>query len=156
MNGEAVYGAGPTPFGEELGEPSSSGAKDGRGNPLFLSRNEYRVTTKPGRLYVTLFREVRVPFALPPMKNTVRKAYQLADGRPVEVKVEEGQARLLVERPIVDPMATVIVVESRATGSSAERPYAGWWAATGPVSPALSQSVWGARFLTNHSHTISR
>ena len=27
VNGEAVYGAGPTPFGDELGEPSSKGAK---------------------------------------------------------------------------------------------------------------------------------
>jgi len=111
VNGEAVYGAGPTPFGEELGEPSSSGAKDGRGNPLFLARNEHRFTTKPGRLYVTLFREPRVPFELPAMKNAVRKAYQLADGRPVEVKVEEGRALLQVARPILDPMATVIVVE---------------------------------------------
>ncbi len=45
------------------------------------------------------------------MKSAVRKAYQLADGRPVEVKVEEGRALLQVARPIVDPMATVIVVE---------------------------------------------
>ena len=52
-----------------------------------------------------------MPFALPAMKNAVRKAYQLADGRPVEVKVEEGRALLQVARPIVDPMATVIVVE---------------------------------------------
>jgi alpha-L-fucosidase len=111
VNGEAVYGAGPTPFGEELGEPSCTGATDGRGNPLFLSRTEHRFTTKPGRLYLTLFREPRVPFALPAMKNAVRKAYQLADGRPVEVKVEEGRALLQVARPIVDPMATVIVVE---------------------------------------------
>jgi len=111
VNGEAVYGAGPTPFGEELGEPSATGAKDGRGNPLFLSRNEYRLTTKPGRLYVTFFQEPRVPFALPAMKNAVKRAYQLADGRPVEVKVEDGRALLAVVRPIVAPMATVVVVE---------------------------------------------
>jgi alpha-L-fucosidase len=111
VNGEAVYGAGPTPFGEELGEPSCTGAKDGRGNPLFLPRNELRVTTKPGRLYVTLFQEPRVPLALPAMKNAVQRAYQLADGRPVEVKVEGGRTLLQVARPMVDSMATVIVVE---------------------------------------------
>jgi alpha-L-fucosidase len=111
VNGEAVYGAGPTPFGEELGEPSATGAMDIRGNPLFLNRNEYRVTTKPGRLYLTLFQEPRVPFALPPMRNAVKRAYQLADGRPVEVKVEDGRALLQIVRPIVDPMATVVVVE---------------------------------------------
>lgn len=110
-NGEAVYGAGATPFGEELGEPSATGAQDLRGNPLFFSRDEYRVTTKPGRLYVTFFQEPRVPFPLPAMKNTVKRAYQLADGRPVEVRVEGGRTLLLVARPIVDPMATVVVVE---------------------------------------------
>jgi len=111
LNGEAVYGAGPTPWGDELGEPSSKGAKDLRGNPLFLARNEWRVTTKPGKLYFTFFTEPRVPFELPPMKNTVKRAYRLADAQPVEVKVEEGRPRLVLERPILDPTATVVVVE---------------------------------------------
>jgi alpha-L-fucosidase len=111
LNGEAVYGAGPTPWGDELGEPSSKGAKDLRGNPLFLTRNEWRVTTKPGKLYFTFFTEPRVPFELPPMKNAVKRAYRLADAQPVEVKVEEGRPRLVIERPILDPTATVVVVE---------------------------------------------
>jgi alpha-L-fucosidase len=111
LNGEAVYGAGPTPWGDELGEPSSKGAKDLRGNALFLARNEWRVTTKPGKLYFTFFTEPRVPFELPPMKNAVKRAYRLADAQPVEVKVEEGRPRLVIERPILDPTATVVVVE---------------------------------------------
>ena len=41
VNGEAVYGAGPTPFGEELGEASAKGTQDLRGQPLFLVRDEY-------------------------------------------------------------------------------------------------------------------
>jgi alpha-L-fucosidase len=111
LNGEAVYGAGPTPWGDELGEPSSKGAKDLRGNPLFLARNEWRVTTKPGKLYFTFFTEPRVPFELPSMKNAVKRAYRLADAQPVEVKLEEGRPRLVIERPILDPTATVVVVE---------------------------------------------
>jgi alpha-L-fucosidase len=111
LNGEAVYGAGPTPWGDELGEASSKGAKDLRGNALFLARNEWRVTTKPGKLYFTFFTEPRVPFELPPMKNAVKRAYRLADAQPVEVKVEEGRPRLVIERPILDPTATVVVVE---------------------------------------------
>jgi len=110
-NGEAVYGAGPTPFGDELGEPSARGTKDLRGNPLFLSRNEWRVTTKPGRLYFTFFQEPRVSFELPAMKNAVRRAYRLADGARVEVTVEHGLRTLAIERPVIDPMATVVVVE---------------------------------------------
>jgi alpha-L-fucosidase len=110
-NGEAVYGAGPTPWGEELGEPSATGARDLRGNVIFHSRNEWRVTTRPGKLYFTFFQEPRVPFALPPMTNAVKRAYRLADGAPVATTVENGRTSLSVPRPILDPMATVVVVE---------------------------------------------
>jgi len=118
-NGEAVYGAGPTPWGDEHGEPSSKGAKDLRGNPLFLAREEWRVTTRPGKLYFTFFKEPRVPFDLPPMKNAVKRAYRLADGHTIRVEVEGGRPRLLIDRPIHDPMATVVVVEIE--GDAVER-----------------------------------
>ncbi len=111
QNGDAVYGAGPSPWGDELGEKSSKGAKDLRGEALFLARNEWRVTTKPGKLYFTFFKEPRVPFELPPMKNAVKRAYRLADAQPIEVKEEGGRRQLVIERPIHDPMATVVVVE---------------------------------------------
>jgi alpha-L-fucosidase len=111
VNGEAVYGAGPTPFGPELGEPTSRGAKDVRGAPLFLQQTQWRVTTKPGKLYFTFFEEPRAPFEIPAMKNAVKRAYRLADGAAVEVKTENGKSFISIERPILDPMATVIVVE---------------------------------------------
>jgi alpha-L-fucosidase len=111
INGEAVYGAGPTPFGDEFGEPSRSGARDLRGDPLFYSQSDWRITTKPGKIYVTLFSEPRVPFALPPMKNAVKRAYRLADLAAVPTKSENGRTFLNVDRPILDPMATVVVVE---------------------------------------------
>jgi alpha-L-fucosidase len=111
VNGEAVYGAGPTPWGEEVGEPTTRGSKDLRGNPLVLPHNEWRVTTRPGKLYFTFFQEPRVPFELPAMKNAVKRAYRLADAAPVEVKVEGGRPQLVIARPIHDPTATVVVVE---------------------------------------------
>ncbi|PYQ24341.1 MAG: alpha-L-fucosidase [Acidobacteria bacterium] len=119
VNGEAVYAAGPTPWGDELGEPSAKGAQDLRGSPLVLPHNEWRVTTRPGKLYFTFFQEPRVPFVLPPMRNAVKGAHRLADGQPVEVKVEDGRAQLVMPRPILDPMATVVVVEIE--GSTVER-----------------------------------
>ena len=117
VNGEAVYGAGPTPWGEELGEPSSKGTKDVRGQPLVLQRTEWRVTTKPGRLYFTFFAEPRAAggFELPAMTNAVKRVYQLADGAPVDFKSEGGKTILNIRRPIIDPMATVIVVEIDGT-----------------------------------------
>lgn len=110
-NGEAIYGAGPTPWGDELGEPSARGTKDLRGNPLALPHNEWRVTTRPGKLYFIFFQEPRVPFELPPMRNAVKRAYRLADRQPVEVKVENGRPQLVIAPPIHDPMATTVVVE---------------------------------------------
>jgi alpha-L-fucosidase len=111
VNGEAIYGAARTPFGDELGESSAKGAKDLRGDPLFLQQTQWRVTAKPGKLYFVFFDEPRVPFPLPPMKNTVRRAYRLADKAPIEIRTENGRPHLVIERPILDPMATVVVVE---------------------------------------------
>jgi len=120
VNGEAVYGAGQSPFGAELGEFSAKGAKDVRGNPLFLQQTQWRVTSKPGKLYFTFFDEPRAPFEIPAMKNDVKRAYRLADGAPVELKKENGKAFLVIERPILDPMATVVVVE--VAGNRIETP----------------------------------
>ncbi|HEY3121955.1 MAG TPA: alpha-L-fucosidase [Vicinamibacteria bacterium] len=111
VNGEAVYGAGPTPFGEELGEYTSKDVKDLRGDRLFLRHNEWRATTRPGKLYFTFFEEPRVPFELPAFRNPIKRVYRLADGAPVETKVENGRTSLQIVRPILDPMATVVVVE---------------------------------------------
>jgi alpha-L-fucosidase len=119
VNGEAVYGAGPSPWGDEMGEPSARNSKDLRGQPLVLAHNEWRVTTRPGKLYFTFFQEPRAPFELPPMKNAVKRAYQLADGKAVPIKEVNGRRLLNVPRPILDPMATVVVVEIE--GAQVER-----------------------------------
>ena len=112
INGDALYGARPTPFGEELGEASARGTKDLRGQPLFLARTEYRVTSKPGKLYFTFFSPPRSPFVLPHMQNAVKRAYRLADGAAFEIREADGE-RLLQASGLMntDPMATVIVVE---------------------------------------------
>jgi alpha-L-fucosidase len=111
INGEAVYGASPTPFGDELGEPSAKGARNVRGEPLFLQNTQWRYTTRPGKLYVTFFDEPRAPFPLPALKNRVRRAYHLNGGADVKTTVEGGRTLLHLDRPILDPTATVVVVE---------------------------------------------
>jgi alpha-L-fucosidase len=94
-----------------MGEPSPKGAKDVRGDLLVYQQTQWRVTTKPGKLYITFFDEPRAPFAIPAMKNTITRAYRLADKAPVAMKTENGRTYLNLERPIFDPMATVVVVE---------------------------------------------
>ena len=111
INGEAVYGARQSPFGEELGEYSPRGAKDVRNQPLFLPQTEWRVTDKPGRLYITFFSEPRAPFAVPRMKNAIKRAYRLEGQVPIELKSDGGVTTFTLERPMWDPMATVVVVE---------------------------------------------
>jgi alpha-L-fucosidase len=112
VNGEAVYGAAPSPFGDEFGEYSGRGAKDVRGQKLFLPQTEWRVTSRPGKLYFIFFNEPRAPFELPAMKTTVTRAYRLADGASVETKTENGRTTIAMPRPMLDPMATVVVVET--------------------------------------------
>ncbi|HEX9483768.1 MAG TPA: glycoside hydrolase family 27 protein, partial [Gemmatimonadaceae bacterium] len=94
--------------------------KDLRGQPLFLSRNEYRVTTKPGKLYFTFFSDPRASFELPPMQNAIKRAYRLSDGAPIEVREVNGARQFVLPRfpannpqflAINDPMGTVVVVE---------------------------------------------
>jgi alpha-L-fucosidase len=111
VNGDAVYGAGVSPFGEEFGEYSAKGTKDVRGQKLFLANNEWRVTTKPGKLYITFFTEPRAPFEIPAIRNKLLRAYRLADKAPVALKTENGRTTFNMERPMLDPMATVVVVE---------------------------------------------
>ena len=54
VNGEAIHGAGPTAFGAELGAYSPT-EKDKDGKPVFVALNEWRCTTKPGRLFIHFF-----------------------------------------------------------------------------------------------------
>jgi alpha-L-fucosidase len=111
VNGDAVYGANATPFGDELGEASSKGAKNVRGEPLFLVNTQWRYTTKPGKLYVTFFDEPRAPFPLPAIKNRITRAYHLDGGNEVKLTAEGGRTFLNLDRPILNPTATVVVVE---------------------------------------------
>ncbi|HEX9482954.1 MAG TPA: alpha-L-fucosidase, partial [Gemmatimonadaceae bacterium] len=111
VNGDAVYGAQPTPFGDELGELATRN-RNSQGQPVFLARTDYRITAKPGKLYFTFFGGQRSPFVLPRMENAVKRAYRLADSVPFEVRNVGGEWELQTAGLMnPDPMATVIVVE---------------------------------------------
>ena len=86
-----------------------------RGEKLFLANNDWRATTKPGKLYLTFFTEPRVAFEIPAMRNKLLRAYRLADKAAVPLKVENGKTTFSLERPMLDPMATVVVVEFEGT-----------------------------------------
>jgi alpha-L-fucosidase len=112
VNGEAVYGAGRSPFGEEFGDYSAK-LKDRSGRPVFLTYPDWRCTTRPGKLYFTTFRMGREGFDLPAFKNEIKKAYFLSDAGQASMPVTVTNGLRVVQTPrfAPDAMASVIVVE---------------------------------------------
>jgi alpha-L-fucosidase len=115
INGDAIYGSGRSPFGDEFGDYAAN-AKAADGKPLFLARNDWRCTTKPGKLFFTVFHIARDgAFALPSFKNAIKSAYMLDDPKrtPLELKTAaDGTRTLTLSRFAVnDTMGAVAVVE---------------------------------------------
>jgi alpha-L-fucosidase len=112
VNGEAIYGAGPTPFGDELGTPIP-GAKDKRGNQRYDEKTDWRCTTKPGKLYISFFKWPSGAFELDKVQGKVKKAYLLADARHASLKVQQKGDHISVALPATAPgkIASVMVLE---------------------------------------------
>ena len=111
LNGEAVYGTGPSPFGKEFGTVSAT-KKDPRGEPLFEQAKEWRVTTKPGKLYLHLF-TLPQEFTLEGVKGKVSDAVLLADPAPVKVKFSQKGGKLVLKLKGIAPseLASVVRLE---------------------------------------------
>jgi alpha-L-fucosidase len=112
VNGEAVYGAGPTPFGGELGAEDAT-RKDKNGKPAFNMATEWRCTTKPGKLYIHLLKYPNGWFELANAPGKVTKAYLLADRKHSALKVKQTGATVSVALPAKAPDAvdSVLVLE---------------------------------------------
>ena len=109
VNGEAVYGAGRTPFGDEMGtyDPAK---KDAKGRPLFQPRTDWRCTTKPGKLYIHLFKWPGAKFALDGVTGRVVKATLLADPehQPLPLAQDGSQVTVSLPEKAPDTPATVL------------------------------------------------
>ena len=109
-NGEAIYGAGSTPFGEELGV-FVPGQTDSRGRPLFNQKSDWRCTSKPGKLYVHLFKSPGATFDLPAMKGNVTGARLLSDGKPLPVTKKGDRWSISLPATAPTSLANVICLE---------------------------------------------
>jgi alpha-L-fucosidase len=100
VNGEAIYGGGPTTFGAEA------------------AKWEWRCTTKPGKLYIHLFKWPDGRFELTGVKGTVNKAYLLADPRRTPLVVTQDRRNVSVALPAEapDPIASVLCLELGNSG----------------------------------------
>ncbi len=109
VNGESIYGAGPTAFGYELGKP---GKPDSRGRTKNEGALSWRCTTKPGKMYIHIFDWPDGKFELKEVKSKVTKAYLLAD-RDRLLTVTQEADRLTVKLPteMPDKVATVLCLE---------------------------------------------
>ena len=112
VNGEAVYGAGPTPFGEELGAPDKS-TLDKNGNPTFRIAKDWRCTTKPGKLYISLFKWPGATFELAKVKAPVTKAYMLTDKKPLKMSQAADKVTVTLPPKPTSEYASVLVLETK-------------------------------------------
>jgi alpha-L-fucosidase len=114
VNGEAIYGTGPTLFGAEAGSFSAT-EKDKKGQPKFEPSWGWRSTTRQDKVYVEVFQWPTGTFHLPAMARTVTGAYLLGD--PVKEKVgfkqTSGGVELTLPGAGLDPVATVVVLETK-------------------------------------------
>jgi alpha-L-fucosidase len=112
VNGEAVYGTGRTPFGDEFGTFSRT-KKDRGGRPVFEPSKRWRCTTKPGRLYIHLFQWPARKFELAGVQDRVTRAYLLADSQHRALPVSQTGSSVAVTLPekAPDAIASVLCLE---------------------------------------------
>jgi len=118
--GEAVYGAGRSPFGEEFGEFAKT--KDHTGKEVFLARNDWRCTTKPGKLYFTLFNIPRDGMIdLPNFKNQITKAYIVGDSTQTPITIDETNGVRVAHVTRNGPNAIAYTICLEISGDKVER-----------------------------------
>jgi alpha-L-fucosidase len=111
VNGESIYGTTATPFGAELGKEVK--AKDGYGNDTTVSSaNDWRATTKPGKIYLILFKwPADDKFLAPGLESKVKKAYLLADHKKLKITQDESGTTIALPAEAPDKIASVICLE---------------------------------------------
>jgi len=107
INGEAIYGAGRTPFGDEL---KASAIKDH--HFVYRKPTGWRCTTKPGKLYIHLFEWPNGSFRLEGVDAKVTRARLLADPkRKLKVTQEAGAVTITLPGAAPSTLASVIALD---------------------------------------------
>ena len=103
VNGDAIYGSGPTPFGDEAGSFSGTEKDKKTGKPVFVPAWDWRCTAKPGELFFSIFKWPVGPFKLPAINGKVAQAYLLADPGHQPLKIAQDAGVVTVELPAQAP-----------------------------------------------------
>jgi alpha-L-fucosidase len=111
VNGEAIYGTGPTPFGDEAGAFSAT-EKDRNGKPRFIPSWNWRATTKPGKIYLEIFTwPADGRLELRGLQSRVKGAYLVAGRAKVGVEQGSSGVTVLLPKTASDPIASVVCLE---------------------------------------------
>ncbi|HEY0163665.1 MAG TPA: alpha-L-fucosidase [Edaphobacter sp.] len=112
VNGEAIYGTGPTIFDAPTGTFGPDKSRDGK--PKFHPTWNWRSTTKGDKVYLEIFTWPTGSFHIDKMPRKVNGAYLLADSAHKPLKFTQNGTALDVQLPAkaLDPIATVLVLET--------------------------------------------
>ena len=111
VNGEAIYGTSASVFGHGSGKPVQG--KTGHGKETEASSaNNWRCTTKPGKIYLHLFKwPTTGKFELPGLQSKVTNAYLLAGQKKLKVQQTATGVTLTLPAEAPDKIASVICLE---------------------------------------------
>ena len=113
VNGEAIYNTQPTLFDVPTG--SFSTEKDKKGKPKFTPTWNWRSTTKPNKIYISIFEwPANGVFHLDKLPRKVTGAYLLADSaqKPLELTHRGSSLDIHLPEKALDPIATVLVLNT--------------------------------------------
>ncbi|MEX1114135.1 MAG: alpha-L-fucosidase [Akkermansiaceae bacterium] len=118
-NGAAVYGTSASPLGDVHGTPSAT-EKDPGGKPEFVPTWDWRCTSKPGKLYISIFDWPKNgKFELPAIPNQVAKVYLLAGSKKLIFTQTAAGVILKIPSEAPDKIASVICLEFSKPGATA-------------------------------------
>jgi alpha-L-fucosidase len=111
VNGEAIYGAHPAPFGQEPGSLDRAGKvqmEKAESDP----RWEWRATAKPGKLFIHVFQWPAGELKIPAVTAIIKRAFLLASPQtPLAVKQTDAGVSIRLPSQAPDAMASVICLE---------------------------------------------
>ena len=115
VNGEAIYGTGPTLFGPEAGAFSPT-EKDRRASRSSSRRGTGAPPRALTSIYIEIFHWPSGSFHLDNVPRTVTGAYLLADPAHAPLTFTQKNAAVDISLPLPspDPIAAVVVLETTA------------------------------------------
>ncbi|MEW9571020.1 alpha-L-fucosidase [Rhodanobacter sp. Si-c] len=114
LNGESIYGTGPSPFADPHGGYSAT-QKDSDGKPVWVPTWDWRATSRPGKVYIHLLEWPGSSFRIADATIHATGAYLLADPQHTPLKFAQHGTQLDVQLPAkpLDPIDTVLVVTTK-------------------------------------------